>query len=336
MRGTRHRCVVLVSICTWVLGGCGVDPPETITGPAEKESGWVVSSEQLLHPDGLKGGGAAYFFEPSTFQRVEPSKMLPDSLYILGIAGPGGKVFWEEAFDPGVKQVRLIPWTPAAVELPASKPASAVLRGDFDGSGRVDQTDVIFLFAWLAAQVEFPNTQMEAGDIDDDGDTDWQDLALLGAYAYADPRPRTNPHGIGDPLAEPLSVRIVPDPSTFDFAEEGRFYRFEVEMSGGTGRQTAWIYVNDFDEDKVLEISGYNRATTNCRGTSFRRYSFKAAPTKIIYLARCGYGESSVTVFDGAWRTDERGNLLSDKLVEYKVSFEEPPQAREFNIGISD
>ena len=83
---------------------------------------------------------------------------------------------------------------------------------------------------------------MEAGDIDDDGDIDWQDLALLGAYAYADPRPRTNPHGIGNPLAEPLSARIVPDPSTFDFAQEGRFYRFQVFLEGGTGNERVRIY----------------------------------------------------------------------------------------------
>ena len=36
----------------------------------------------------------------------------------------------------------------------------------------------------------------------------------------------------------------------------------------------------------------------------------------------------------GYWRADERGSLQSNKLAEYEVSFEEPPEAREFNIDL--
>ena len=130
-----------------------------------------------------------------------------------------GRVYWETEFDPEAEQLWLTPW-----ELPARPSAKAVaagLRGDVSADGRVDGADAIYLFAWLAGAIEFPSLEIDLGDIDDDGDTDWTDLALLGAYVYADPRPRQNPHGIGNPLSEPLSARIVPDPSTFDFRRGG-------------------------------------------------------------------------------------------------------------------
>ena len=56
-------------------------------------------------------------------------------------------------------------------QAPRAKPVAADdLRGAFDGSGRVDEIDVIFLFAWLAAPVELPGSRPELGDIDDDDD----------------------------------------------------------------------------------------------------------------------------------------------------------------------
>ena len=335
MRGTRHGCVVLASICSWVLGGCGVDSPETITGPPEKESGWVISSAQLLHPDGLRGGGAAYVFERSTFQKVKPSEMSPDSLYILGLVHADGKVFWEEAFEPEGESLCLMPWTPP--KGPAAKPAAAVLRGDFDGSGRVDQTDVIFLFAWLAAQVEFPNTQMEAGDIDDDGDTDWQDLALLGAYTYADPRPRTNPHGIGQPLAEPLSARLEPDPTTVDWSQHGVWHRFVVRLEGGKGTEFVRVRVNPAGDDRLFSMSTWRQSScfTGTNSTVGRRNGNE------VYIAACNYGKSVIFVehYTNERFTDERGNKMWawSALAIYEIERAAPPpkpEATEFNIDL--
>ena len=116
----------------------------------------MVSSKELLSPGPQSGGGAqAYVFDRTTFQRMSVADLSPEGRYILGVRR-AGEVYWETNFDPEAERLWLVPWTPP--KRPASKPATTVLRGDFDGSGRVDQTDVIFLFAWLAAQVEFPNT----------------------------------------------------------------------------------------------------------------------------------------------------------------------------------
>ena len=52
---------------------------------------------------------------------------------------------------------------------PRAKPVAAGdLRGAFDGLGRVDEIDVIFLGAWLAAPVELRGSRPELGAIDDD------------------------------------------------------------------------------------------------------------------------------------------------------------------------
>ena len=206
VRSTKFGFLVL--LCAWGLVSCGDEEPETVTGSSAEESGWTVAPSALFHPD---GEAAAHIFDRNTFQRVQAADLAPDRRYILGAVKPTGKIYWQEDFDPSAEQLYLPLWTaPPAPRNAASKALASTLRGDFDGSGKVDQTDVIFLFAWLAAQIEFPSTQIEAGDIDDDGDTDWMDLAILGAYAYADPRPRSNPHGIGEPLQQPLIGRLEP------------------------------------------------------------------------------------------------------------------------------
>ena len=47
---------------------------------------------------------------------------------------------------------------------PRAKPVAAGdLRGDFDGWGGVDEIDVIFLCAWLAAPVELPGSRTRVG-----------------------------------------------------------------------------------------------------------------------------------------------------------------------------
>ena len=215
MRNAEYGCVVLaVSVVfAMVLGGCDLSKPKTFTPPEEGESGWMVPLKELLRSGSYPAGGAlVHVFDRSTFERVDVGDLSPEKgRYVLG-AVRDGTVYWEDNFDPEAERLWLMPWTPA--KRPAAKIATAGLRGDVSADGRVDGSDAIFLFAWLAGAIQFPSFEEELGDIDDDGDTDWNDLALLGAYVFADPRPQTNPHGIGLSLApppadDPLDIELV-------------------------------------------------------------------------------------------------------------------------------
>ena len=97
---------------------------------------------------------------------------------------------------------------------------------------------------------------------------------------------------------------------SFDFAEEGRFYRFQIFLEGGEGNERVRIYVNDGRDDQLLAISSYRRTSTNCRSLGTKRSTL-----------------------------DERGN--PDGLAEYEVTVEAPPppppagpEATEFNIEL--
>ena len=119
-------------------------------------------------------------------------KIPADGRYVVGVVVSDGRVglISDGRWEKDVWEVSPLPKAPRA------KPVAAGdLRGDIDGSGRVDEIDVIFLFAWLAAQAELPGSRPELGDIDDDDDVDWLDLALLGAYVHTEETPTENPYG---------------------------------------------------------------------------------------------------------------------------------------------
>ena len=99
---------------------------------------------------------------------------------------------------------------PAKAEAPlaaVAKPAATDTRllGDATGNGEVNYWDMWPLwhyltgFRWMTQQFDF-----DMLDIDQDGDTDWDDLSYLGKYLYVSGAP--NPYRIGEPLG--------PDPST--------------------------------------------------------------------------------------------------------------------------
>ena len=277
-------------------------------------------------------------FDRSTFRKVNVFELSPRGLYILGLVTASGKIFWEEAFDPGAKVLLLRPWRSPST--PAAKPLASMLRGDFDGSGQVDETDVVFLFAWLAAQVEFPTTQMDAGDIDDNGKVDWMDLAYLGAYVYADPRPSANPHGIGEALSQPLTGRLEPDPATVDWSQQGVWHRFTVKLEGGRGNELVRIQVNvDDRQDRTLAISSFRRQSGAGCVTWFKANAFKRHDDT-VYIARCGYGVSSISMshWTDQASTDERGNAVWGWALlgfnEIEATAPPPPADHTFDIEL--
>ena len=183
---------------------------------------------------------------------------------------------------------------------PRAKPVAAGdLRGDIDGSGRVDEIDVIFLFAWLAAQAELPGSRPELGDIDDDDDVDWLDLALLGAYVHTEETPTENPYGIGELIAQPLTGRLEPDPGTVDWSQLGQWHFFTLRLEGGRA--------NAAGDDRSLGMQSWRPSQGSCRprqpAVVYKRRN------ETFYVAACSGGASSITVevFGGS-HTDGRGN----------------------------
>ena len=89
---------------------------------------------------------------------------------------------------------------------------------------------------------------------------------------------------------------------SLDFAEEGRFYRFQIFLEGGEGNERVWIYVNGGRDDQLLAISSYRRTSTNCRSLGTKRSTFKyhtvehsiwpaVATGKAVWLFLMGFGQ---------------------------------------------
>ena len=78
----------------------------------------------------------------------------------------------------------------------AASSATAPVKGDGDGNGAVEFTDLLLLWLHLKGAVA-----LDAGslDVDGDGALTFEDLAALGRYLFVDDY--ANPHGIGGPPA---------------------------------------------------------------------------------------------------------------------------------------
>ena len=141
---------------------------------------------------------------------------------------------------------------------PAAKVAQDQrLLGDGDGNGRVNYSDLLYLWGHLTRGYSYYWVDFNYLDIDRDGDNDWDDLSILGKHLYANPRP-PNTYGIGRPLT---SDAEVPDTS-FDIELEyvGEFsarYKHLFELAAGRWEAVIVEGLPDFtvDMDTETDIS---------------------------------------------------------------------------------
>ena len=107
--------------------------------------------------------------------------------YAVGVVVSDGRVglISDDRWEKDVWEVSPLPKAPRA------KPVAAGdLRGAFDGSGRVDEIDVIFLFAWLAAPARGDGPGIGGGGV----------KGFSGGWSY--PRPQA-----GEPVPPQSGVR---------------------------------------------------------------------------------------------------------------------------------
>ncbi len=123
-----------------------------------------------------------------------------------------------------------LPDAPPSPDGPAAKAAQdGRLLGDASGNGSVSFYDLWVLFQYLSGEVYFAqHFDMDALDIDRDGDNDWIDLALLGDFLFGSGE---NPHGIG----QAMEARL-PDPALGHGVLRRRRSLEEVHSSGRRGR----------------------------------------------------------------------------------------------------
>ncbi len=66
-----------------------------------------------------------------------------------------------------------------------------LMPGDLNGNGQVDAVDTVLLYAYLAGNLELNSRQLEAADVDRDGELTLMDVVLMqrmqdGLYDWKD------------------------------------------------------------------------------------------------------------------------------------------------------
>ena len=157
-------------------------------------------------------------------------------------------------------------------EIPRSHPAGKLvengvspLLGDVDGDQTVDGDDALVLFAYLLNGTVPPGGNIQLGDVNADGQTDWTDLALLGGFLTAE-QDGTNPLGIGEPVP-PASLPPAPEGSAASdkaaleaFYDAPRTNRNNPRglLSEGNWKSEApldeWVYVQTNSDGRVISL----------------------------------------------------------------------------------
>jgi hypothetical protein len=96
-------------------------------------------------------------------------------------------------------------------ETPIGATESSFRRGDVTGDGRVTMGDAVFLLTYLLVNGEAP-TCLDAGDTNDDGKLDLQDVARLLEAVAKGMRPLSEPFDTcgTDPTADDLACPSFP------------------------------------------------------------------------------------------------------------------------------
>ena len=196
----------------------------------------------------------------------------------------------------------VLPAVPPA--FPALKPAATAqderILGDGSGNGAVTWWDLWYFWHHLTGGYDDFSLDLDLLDIDRNGKTDWVDLGLLGDYLFGT---GSNPHGIGQPLSSSITASLSPDPTGFDFKDDGIWHRFTVNVrtaSGAISDARVWVVVNATTEaDLALEIASGARApvTTFCPGErdDTRKNLGDGA---VVWISGCQEGASNILVAD--------------------------------------
>ena len=184
-----------------------------------------------------------------------------------------------------------LPAAPPSPDGPAAKAAQAQrLLGDASGNGSVTFYDLWVLFRYLSGEVFFAqHFDMDALDIDGDGDNDWTDLALLGDFLFGSGE---NPHGIGQAMEALAS--LTPHSDTVSFVADGAWKRFTVQVAEEDS--SVVVLVNGLSLDSVsLEISARAEAPGNYCPAE-RNDGVAASDGDVIWIAGCSEGNSSIFI----------------------------------------
>ncbi len=187
-----------------------------------------------------------------------------------------------------------LPDRPPAPE-PAGKAAQEIaILGDGTGNGSVSFWDLWHLWNHLTQGMGIVSftLNMNAYDIDRDGDVDWIDLGFLGDYLYGGSG--DNPHDIGQPIKEDLEASLSPHPDTLNFVADGAWKRFVVHVSEPDS--SVFVMVNGLNVDTVsLEISARDAAPGNyCPAERADRVG--ASDGDVLWIAGCSEGDSSIMI----------------------------------------
>ena len=191
----------------------------------------------------------------------------------------------------------VLPAVPPA--FPALKPAATAqderILGDGSGNGAVTWWDLWYFWHHLTGGYDDFSLDLDLLDIDRNGKTDWVDLGLLGDYLFGT---GSNPHGIGQPLSSSITASLSPDPTGFDFKDDGIWHRFTVNVD--PPGSTVQVVVNATSEATLgLEIAQGARApaTSFCPGErDDTRQNFGDGAT--VWIAGCAEGATNILIAD--------------------------------------
>ena len=163
-------------------------------------------------------------------------------------------------------------------------------------------------------------------DIDRNGKTDWIDLGLLGQHMYGVPTP-PNTYGIGLPLTPEITASLSPEPTGFDFKDDGIWHRFTVNVrtaSGAISDARVWVVVNATEEtDLALEIAAGTRApaTSFCPGERDDTRQ-NLGDGDVVWISGCQEGTTNILVADNGHDHEVLTSYEIEILPDVETSFD--------------